>query len=189
MHLKKCLAGPLLLILLSTGACAQTPTTTAAPASLAPLLQAMSERLEIADQVALTKWDSGKPIQDSPREQQVIANAAQQAATYQLNPEDVSQFLAAQIEANKLVQYALLAKWRDAGKAPTIARPDLVKQIRPALDQLQIRLLQHYAAFAASRQDPQCPTWLAQGRKALGIDEIHDLALVRATGELCVSGR
>ncbi len=189
MHLTKRLASPLLLILLSTGAFAATPDSTPPPASLAPLLQAMSERLDIADQVALTKWDSGKPIQDSPREQQVIANAAQQAATYQLAPEDVSQFLAAQIEANKLVQYALLAKWHTAGKAPTIARPDLVKQIRPALDQLQIRLLQHYAAFATSRQDPQCPAWLAKGRKALRIDKLHDLALVRATGELCVSGR
>lgn len=189
MYLTKRLASPLLLILLSTGAFAETPKPTPAPASLAPLLQAVSERLDIADQVALTKWDSGKPIQDSPREQQVIANAAQEAATYQLNPEDVSQFLAAQIEANKLVQYALLAKWHAAGKAPTIARPDLVKQIRPALDQLQVRLLQHYAAFAASRQDPQCPAWLAQERQVLSTDEIHDLALIRAVGELCLSGR
>ncbi|CAD5203832.1 chorismate mutase [Pseudomonas sp. FEN] len=188
MHLKKCLVSPLLLILLSASAFAETPKPTAAPASLAPLLQAVSERLAIADQVALTKWDSGKPIQDGPREQQVIANAAQQAATYQLTPEDVSQFLAAQIEANKLVQYALLAKWQAAGKAPTITRPDLVKQIRPALDQLQIRLLQHYAAFAAFRKDPQCPTWLAQERQARNTDSLHDLALVRAVGELCISG-
>ena len=189
MYLTKRLASPLLLILLSTGAFAAPPKPTPAPASLAPLLQAMNARLEIADQVALTKWDSGKPIQDSAREQHVIANAAQQAATYQLNPEDVSQFLAAQIEANKLVQYALLARWHAAGKAPSIARPDLVKQIRPALDQLQVRLLLNYAAFAASRQDPQCPIWLARERQALKTDEIHDLALVRAAGELCLSGR
>ncbi|NWA28781.1 chorismate mutase [Pseudomonas gingeri] len=188
MRLTKRLACPLLLLFLSTSAFAAAPKATAAPASLAPLLQAISERLDIADQVALTKWDSGKPIQDSPREQQVIANAAQEAATYQLNPEDVSQFLAAQIEANKLVQYALLAKWHAAGKAPTIARPDLVKQIRPALDQLQVRLLQHYAAFASSRQDPQCPAWLAKERQALSTDKVHDLALIRAVGELCISG-
>ncbi len=111
--------------IVSTSALAATPP---APESLAPLLQTISERLTIADQVALTKWDSGKPVEDSLREQQVIANAAEKAQSYQLKPEEIGPFISAQIEANKLVQYALLAKWRDAGKAPVIARPDLVKQ-------------------------------------------------------------
>jgi len=117
----------------------------------------------------------------------VIANAAKLAPTYKLDAEEVSQFLAAQIEANKLVQYALLAKWHADGKAPDTARPDLVNQIRPQLDQLQIRLLQNYAAFAPYRNDPQCPNWLNQQRKAQGKDAIHDMALVRAVGELCIA--
>ena len=156
------------------------------PAALAPLLTTMSERLNVADQVALTKWDSGKPIQDSPREAQVIAAAAKLAPTYKLDAEEVSQFLAAQIEANKLVQYGLLAKWREAGSAPAAKRPDLVRQNRPQLDQLQIRLLQNYAAFAPYRQDPRCPSWLNQQRRTLSSDALHDLALIRAAGELCV---
>ncbi|BBP74242.1 hypothetical protein PHLH7_03460 [Pseudomonas sp. Ost2] len=175
----------LLASLLSANVLA-APAPAKAPDALAPLLQAISERLSIADQVALTKWDSGKPIQDTPREQQVIANARQQAATYKLQTEDIGEFVAAQIEANKLVQYALLAEWRAADKAPVIPRPDLVTQIRPALDQLQTRLLQHYAAFAPYRQDPQCPAWLSQTRDALASDTVHDLALIRATGELCL---
>jgi len=180
---------PLKLMLLITSltslsACAGTDTP--APAALAPLLTTIAERLSVADQVALTKWDSGKPIQDSPREVQVIAAAAKLAPTYKLNPEEVSQFLAAQIEANKLVQYALLAKWTAAGNAPTTARPDLVGQIRPQLDQLQTRLLQNYAAFAPYRQNPHCPAWLNQQRQRQATDSIHDLALIRATGELCV---
>ncbi|AMB86545.1 chorismate mutase [Pseudomonas agarici] len=165
------------------------PAPAKAPDALPPLLRAISERLNIAEQVALTKWDSAKPIQDSSREQQVIANARQQAATYKIQPEDIGEFVAAQIEANKLVQYALLAKWRAAGKAPVIPRPDLVTQIRPALDRLQARLLQHYAAFAPYRQDPQCPAWLIQARQTLTSDTLHDLALIRATGELCQNPR
>ena len=161
-------------------------TDTPAPAALAPLLATIAERLNVADQVALTKWDSGKPIQDSPREVQVIAAAAKLAPAYKLDAEEVSQFLAAQIEANKLVQYALLAKWNEAGRAPATARPDLVRQIRPQLDQLQTRLLQNYAAFAPYRQDPQCPSWLNQQRRVQSTDTIHDMALVRAVGELCV---
>lgn len=54
---------------------AQASTPSPAPDSLQPLLVTMNERLIIADLVALTKWDSGKPIQDSTREALVIANA------------------------------------------------------------------------------------------------------------------
>ncbi|MDU8358654.1 chorismate mutase [Pseudomonas syringae group sp. J309-1] len=179
-----------LLVLCATlaglAACAVTPTTSPAPAALAPLMVTISERLAIADQVALTKWDSGKPIQDSPREAQVIAAAAKLAPTYNLDPQDVSQLLVAQIEANKLVQYALLAKWHEAGKAPDTPRPDLVGQIRPQLDQLQTRLLREYSAFAPYRQDPQCPNWLIQQSRLQAKDPIHDIALTRAVGELCV---
>ncbi len=174
------------LIAILTSLNAFAGTDTPVPAALAPLLATIAERLNVADQVALTKWDSGKPIQDSPREVQVIAAAAKLAPTYKLDAEEVSQFLAAQIEANKLVQYALLAKWNEAGSAPATARPDLVRQIRPQLDQLQTRLLQNYAAFAPYRQDPQCPSWLNQQRRVQSTDTIHDMALIRAVGELCV---
>jgi chorismate mutase len=168
-------------------ACTSTSTLPPAPAPLTSLLAAMSERLTVADQVALTKWDSGKPIQDSPRETQVIANGQQQAVAHGLEAEDFGQFMAAQIEANKLIQYALLARWQEAGEAPKTPRPDLVKQIRPQLDQLQTRLLQSYAAFAPYRQDPQCPNWLTQQRHVLARDAVHDLALIRATGQLCAA--
>lgn len=173
-------------VLTSLTACAGAPQISTAPAPLAPLLATISERLAVADQVALTKWDSGKPIQDSPREAQVIAAAAKLAPTYSLDAQEVSQFLAAQIEANKLVQYALLAKWHEAGKAPDTPRPDLVGQIRPHLDQLQTRLLREYSAFAMYRQDPECPNWLIQQSRLQAKDPIHDLALTRAVGELCI---
>lgn len=154
--------------------------------ALHPLLTTLNERLNIGDLVALTKWDSGKPIQDSPREAQVIANARTLATEYQLDPEDVAQLIAAQMEANKLVQYGLLAQWQAAGVAPDTPRPDLAGQIRPRLDELQTRLLRQYADFAPHRRDPNCPVWLAKTRQGLTHDALHDLALTRATGELCI---
>ncbi|WP_282598330.1 Ada metal-binding domain-containing protein, partial [Pseudomonas chlororaphis] len=63
----------------------------------------------------------------------------------------------AQIEANKLVQYAHLSEWTLQGQAPDAPRPDLVGQIRPQLDLLQKRLLQQLADFSPYRNDPQCP--------------------------------
>jgi chorismate mutase len=156
------------------------------PTVIPSLLITLNERLNIGDLVALTKWDSGKPIQDSPREAQVIDNARKLATERKLDPEDVAQLLAAQMEANKLVQYGLLAQWQAAGAAPDTPRPDLGKQIRPRLDELQTRLLQQYADFTPYRHDPNCPAWLAKARTGLTRDALHDLALTRATGELCI---
>lgn len=149
----------------------------------------MNERLNIADQVALSKWDSGKPIQDSAREAQVIGNARMLAKARQLDPDAVAELLAAQIEGNKLVQYGLLAQWQAAGKAPDVPRSDLSTQIRAQLDELQTRLLQHYAAFAPYRNDPGCSRWVDQARSALAKDPLHKLALIRVTGELCSGGK
>jgi len=170
-----------LLAVLTTSAHAAVPAET-----LKPLLETLNERLNIGDLVALTKWDSGKPIQDSPREAQVIANARTLATERQLDAEDVAQLIAAQMEANKLVQYGLLAQWQASGAAPDTPRPDLGKQIRPRLDELQTRLLQQYADFAPYRHDANCPAWLAKARSGLTHDALHELALTRATGELCV---
>jgi len=158
-----------------------------APDSLQPLLATMNERLNIADLVALTKWDSGKPIQDSAREAQVIADARKLAVTRKLDPDDVAELIGAQIEANKLVQYGLIAQWHAAGKAPDTPRPDLTRQIRPQLDELQNRLLQQYAAFAPYRTDPNCQDWLAKARSDLIKNALHGQALIRATGELCIA--
>jgi chorismate mutase len=179
-HFANLLTGTL-LALLATTAHAAAPAET-----LKPLLETLNERLNIGDLVALTKWDSGKPIQDSPREAQVIANARALAAEHKLDPEDVAQLIAAQMEANKLVQYGLLAQWQAATAAPDTPRPDLGKQIRPRLDELQTRLLQQYAEFAPYRHDANCPAWLAKARSGLTHDALHELALTRATGELCV---
>ena len=166
--------------LLFVSACAS-----AAPPTLAPLLNSIAERLEIADQVALSKWDSHKPVEDKKREQDVIASAVAQAPSYKLDPAAVEQFFTAQIEANKLVQYTHLSDWQFQGKAPDDPRPDLVKQIRPQLDQLQKRLLQQLADFTAQRTDPQCPQWLAQAVHEPPNDPLRQLAMIRATAELC----
>lgn len=181
--LRNALTCSLLALVSHSVAAAQAP----APLdSLRPLLTTLNERLNIGDLVALTKWDSGKPIQDSPREAQVIASARTLASEHKLDPEDVAQLIAAQMEANKLVQYGLLAQWQAAGAAPDTPRPDLAKQIRPRLDELQTRLLRQYANFAPHRREPNCQALLAKARQDLTHDALHELALTRATGELCI---
>ncbi|MFC6300552.1 chorismate mutase [Pseudomonas sp. CCM 7893] len=158
----------------------------AAPPTLTPLLDSIAERLAIADQVALSKWDSHKPVEDRAREQDVIASVVAQAPSYTLAPAAAEQFFSAQIEANKLVQYVHLSDWQLQGKAPDDPRPDLVGTIRPQLDQLQKRLLQQLADFTPERTNPQCPQWLAQANHKPQADPLRQLAMIRATAELCI---
>ncbi|EIK96821.1 chorismate mutase [Pseudomonas sp. M47T1] len=174
---------PLIATLL-LGALAQ-PAFAAAPPTLAPLLDSVQQRLEIAPKVALTKWDSHKPVLDAPRERDVIAGAGKLAADYKVDSALAEQFFAAQIEANKLVQYGLLTQWNAKGGAPDTPRADLAKDIRPLLDVLQKQLLERLAAFAPSRNDAQCPRWLASAIEARKADALQRNALIRATGELC----
>ena len=159
----------------------------AAPATLAPLLDSVQQRLDIAPKVALTKWDNHKPVLDAPRERDVIAGAGKLAAEYKVDGALAEQFFAAQIEANKLVQYGLLTQWNAKGAAPDTPRVDLAKETRPQLDVLQKQLLERLAAFAPSRNDPQCPRWVASAIEARKADALQRTALVRATGELCAS--
>jgi chorismate mutase len=42
--------------------------------ALQRLVEASAQRLVIAEQVALAKWDSGTPVEDTSREAQVIAS-------------------------------------------------------------------------------------------------------------------
>ena len=65
----------------------------------------------------------------------------------------MSNFFRDQIEANKLVQYSLLAEWRRLGKAPDHTPADLGSTIRSKLDDVDKALmaeLQESTAILAS---------------------------------------
>src|SRR5471030_2647086 len=85
LRLTQRLLGCAVLVLFVGSTQAATPAK--APEALKPLLVTLNERLNIGDLVALTKWDSGKPIQDSVREAQVIANDKALAAERKLDPQ------------------------------------------------------------------------------------------------------
>ncbi|RCS22995.1 chorismate mutase [Phyllobacterium salinisoli] len=155
-----------------------------APDALAPLIDAISQRLSIADQVAQSKWGTHAAVEDVKREQAVLNAVSAQASRFKLDPDGVKSFFSAQIEANKIVQYGLLWQWVEAGKAPSGASPDL-KNIRIQLDQLQDVLLENLAGFGSYRSDARCNQWVASAIAQAPLDDLHRWALVRATGGLC----
>lgn len=158
---------------------------------LQPLVELSAHRLSIAERVAFAKWDNRTPVEDTTREVQVIANAVKEGELKDLNPESVSDFFRAQIEANKLVQFSLLADWNRLGEAPAHSRIDLSAEIRPELDRLQKEMIQQLADTSLLREGPACQANVA---KAVGkyltvhhIDakDLQAIALDRAMAASC----
>lgn len=156
---------------------------------LQPLVEASAQRLAIADQVALSKADSGAAVEDIARENVVIANAAKAAEAKGLDKDAVEQFFRAQIEANKIVQYSLLDDWRRSGQVPAHEKVDLAKTIRPELDKLQVDLIAGLADTATIRATSSCRVDIAKAAgKYLAAhpgDELHKIALDRALAGAC----
>jgi chorismate mutase len=155
------------------------------------LVETSAQRLAIAKQVALGKWDSGAPVEDSSREAQVIASAAKAGEAMGLDRKAVSNFFRGQIEANKLVQYSLLADWRRTGKAPAHQPVNLKETIRPELDRLDRELLAELAKTKTTRASTSCRKEIA---KEVGdyvvankgkFTDVEAIALDRATAETC----
>jgi chorismate mutase len=160
---------------------------------LQTLVETSARRLLIAQQVALAKWDSGAAVEDLPREAQVIAGAVRDGVSRGLDPTSVSNFFEAQIEANKVIQYSVLADWRRAGSAPAHAPIDLVATVRPELDHVQAALIAELADTMAIRASTTCRADVAKAIGKYVLVHKHEagplqlIALDRALAASCTS--
>ncbi len=122
------------------------PRGAAASAAAVVLAQLIDERLTLMPDVARYKWNQKAAIEDLPRERQLIESVRQQALQRGLSPDRAEAFFAAQIEASKLIQRELFARWEVQGQGRFEVVRDLAGDIRPKLDSLNPQLL---AALAA----------------------------------------
>ena len=121
----------------------------------------------------------------------ILSKAFQDGDSKGLDPSSVSNLFEAQIEANKVVQYSLLADWSRSGRAPTHAPIDLVTSIRPKLDRIQTTLIAEMADTAAIHATATCRTDIS---KAIGkyasthkndVGPLQLIALDRALAASC----
>ena len=159
---------------------------------LQELVELSARRLVIAEQAALAKWDNGMPVEDTSREDHVIGSATQAGESRGLDPTSVSKFFRAQIEANKLVQYSLLAEWRREGRAPDHTPVDLATTIRRVLDEVDKALIAELAESKVIRARASCRTDIAKAagkyasahKKQFG--PLNAIALDRALATACI---
>jgi chorismate mutase len=141
---------------------------------LQPLVETSARRLNLAQEVAFAKWESGTAVEDPPREERVIASAVTEGKSEGLDPAVISRFFRAQIEANKVVQSSLLSTWHKAGKAPDHQTKDLATTIRPQLDEIQKQLIEELVSTAPVRASSTCRLDLATAMS--GYLETHQLS-------------
>jgi chorismate mutase len=158
------------------------------PRRLTAFLEPAAKRLELSDEVAASKWGTGKPIDDPARERQELDDVAKRSAALGLDPHETTAVFRDQIEASKAVQRGLHARWRAHPELRPTTRPDL-KKIRPALDKITGQLLRALSETRTVRGGPGCLPELAleSGRVARvhHFDLLHDGALARAVASLC----
>ncbi|WP_328646137.1 chorismate mutase [Amycolatopsis sp. NBC_00348] len=167
-----------------------------APASAAPSLWRLTDlaaqRVRIADQVAAAKYGTPSPIDDPVREQQIYDTVAARAPQLGLDPADAVRFFRAQIEANKVVQRGLYARWATHPSEVPATRPDL-GEIRPVIDRLNNGLLTELAATLPARAARSCPQrqLLAAGVADVvhRFDALHARALEEAVSATCLPRR
>jgi chorismate mutase len=166
-----------------------TARTSADP--LESLIDTSAQRLMLARQVALAKWDSGAAVEDASREEQVVESAVRAGEAKGLDKALVSGFFKAQIEANKIVQYSLLADWQRNGGAPKHSPINLVTNIRPELDRMQVELVMELSEISATRNSRTCRASIAKSVGQYTSTHSHDfrgvyaIALDRALATLC----
>ena len=136
----------LALVAILTSGCATTASFTAVDtASVNRLLGLIKERLDVAPEVARSKWNTKAPIEDPLRDKQIVDEVSKSAAEYGLEPEVARAFFTGQIEASKVVQNALHAEWTATGQPSFAKVADLAMDIRPALDRLAPALMRALA--------------------------------------------
>lgn len=132
---------PLLLLFLSVGVGAR-PHSVGEIARADRLLALLDQRLLISEDVARAKWTSGAAIEDPAREKAVVEGFVTQAQAAGVDAEFAQQFILAQIEASKVRQRELFARWKHERQPPFANPPDLPKDIRPRLDTLSAQLIE-----------------------------------------------
>ncbi|MEU4468062.1 chorismate mutase [Streptomyces sp. NPDC024017] len=162
---------------------------TAAAHDLTSVTDLIAQRLLLADKVAAAKYGTDTPIDDPVREAQILDDVRARAVGLGLDPDAVAAVFRDQIEANKLVQRGLYARWdANPDERPT-ERPDLAKEVRPALDRITTGLLAALRETERSRSVPSCGPHLAgaAGWSAYThrLDALHLKGLGRALPSVC----
>jgi len=154
------------------------------PWGLETLRQLIDARLKLAPDVARYKWNHQTPVEDLPREAQVIATLSAQAAGLGVPQAWAEAFFRAQIEASKTVQRELVQGWQAQKAGPFADVPDLATDLRPRLDAITAQMMTALAANRAVLTDPARRADVAQALQPIEAAALSAQAAEQAVAPL-----
>lgn len=165
-----------------------SPPTARAESTLAEMVDAAAQRLQIADDVAAVKWHSGAPVEDPARVQQQLTALASAAEAEDVDPDYVRQIFTDQIAATEAVEHHRFAQWeRDPASAPAVAS-DLAAS-RARIDGLNHVMLTQVGLHWQLLHSPQCAAEVHQSVRNISaarqFDELYRRELIAATRDYC----
>ncbi|ODM99825.1 Secreted chorismate mutase [Orchesella cincta] len=161
--------------------------------NLQKMINFITERLKLADKVAVNKWDNDKPVEDVPREQIILENMVRQAQSANLDGAWAHQFFRDQIEANKDIQFELIRTWHLQGRRPPGPPVDLTNEVRPQIDIINTELIALAQKTEYERREWKCRSEVERNARyatfLYDLDPLHQKALQKATSRLCITPR
>jgi chorismate mutase len=181
----------------AVGVCALTalavmPTT--APAlgddanPLLELVDAATQRLQTAEPVAASKWNTGGSIEDPQRVEQVLGAVSADATGRDVDADYVRRIFTDQIDATEAIEYTRFAQWKlDPASAPGVA-PDLAAS-RAIIDRLNGEMVEQVALQWSVLHSPECSGTLDDAKTAIAnsrmLDPLYQQALAFSTRSYC----
>ena len=141
-------------------------------------------RLLLAPDVAQFKWNHHIPIEDLPREAQVIAALGHRASDLGVPQAWAEAFFRAQIEASKTAQNELFQGWDVFKHGQFPDAPDLATVTRPKLDKLTDQLLRALAENWPVLSDPKRRDDVLRAMHPMQADDISTKAVAEAIAPL-----
>jgi chorismate mutase-like protein len=154
------------------------------PWGIESLRALIDARLRLAPDVAQFKWNHHLPIEDLPREAEVVAGLGRQANELGVPPPWAEAFFRAQIEASKTVQNELFQGWDVFKRGQFPDAPDLAAVTRPKLDELTTRLLHALAENWPVLSDPQRRDDVLRAMHPMQAEDISARAVAEAIAPL-----
>ncbi|WP_046301131.1 chorismate mutase [Mycobacterium sp. UM_Kg27] len=155
---------------------------------LSDLVDAAAQRLQVADDVAAIKWQTGGAIEDPARVDQQLVKLATEAAGKDLDPDYVRRIFADQIAATEAAEHYRFAQWKlDPAEAPSTA-PELAAS-RARIDGFNQIMLAQIGRRWELLHSPDCAGQLDEATRTVSdarrLDEFYRRALSSATQGYC----
>ena len=154
------------------------------PWGIESLRALIDARLLLAPEVAQYKWNHHLPVEDAPREAQVIAALGHRAGELGVPQAWAEAFFRAQIEASKIAQNELFQGWDVFKRGQFPDAPDLATVTRPKLDRLTDQLLSALAENWPVLSDPKRRDDVLRAMRPMQAEDISAKAAAEAIAPL-----